>query len=190
MSTSNTIKPILASGFFLATLSAQSAFAQDLAPAVSERSGTVDFVQASLIDPAPPLFPSSFSKPRLVLYPGMPQSVQPGPDWTPEHALWRLPVRVALDARGTPVELEIGDHPLSSQGMVRRYERLALQAAQDWTYAPARLDGEPISSELILSFYFDTSLGRPRPSDGLELLAHTSSSQMPSWRTDFRVLNR
>lgn len=190
MSTLNTIKSILAAASLLTTLSAPSAFAQDSAPAVGERAGMVDFVPASLVDPAPPSFPGSFSKPRLVLYPGMPASAQPGPDWTPEHGLWRLPVRVSLDARGTPIEAEIGDHPLNSQGMVRRYERLALRAALNWTYAPARVDGEPIASELILPFYFDTALGRPLPSDGLEAFAHTSWSRMPSWRTDFRVLNR
>jgi len=90
---------------------------------------------------------------------------QPAPDWTPEHGLWRLPVRVSLDASGAPVDVEIGEHPLNSQGMVRRYERLALKAARNWTYTPARIDGSAVASEVILPFYFDTALARPLDRD-------------------------
>lgn len=161
MDTFSTIKPILAAASLLAALSAPSAFAQDSATAAGERSAMVDSVPASLVDPAPPTFPASLGKPRLVLYPGMPESEQPGPDWTPEHWLWRLPVRVSLDASGAPVVVEIGEHPLSRQGLVRRYERLALKAARNWTYAPARIDGTAVASEVVLPFYFDTALARP-----------------------------
>lgn len=160
-----TIKPILAAASLLAMLSAPSTFAQDSATAAGERSATVDFVPVSLVDPAPPSFPRSFAKPRLVWYPGMPMSEQPAPDWAPEHGLWRLPVRVSLDASGAPVDVEIGEHPLNSQGLVRRYERLALRAARNWIYSPARIDGTAVASEVVLPFYFDTALARPLDRD-------------------------
>lgn len=145
---------MLAAASLVLMLSAPSIFAQD-------RTDLVDFTPASLVDPAPPTFPASFSKPRLVFYPGMPPSEQPAPDWTPENGLWRLPVRVTLDASGMPIDAKIGEHPLNSQGMVRRYERLALRAARNWSYSPARIDGTAVASELVVPFYFDTAIARP-----------------------------
>ena len=156
-----TIRPVVFAASLLATLAASSTFAQDRAPAADGRSEKVDVTPAAVIDPAAPSFPGTFSKPRLVAYPGMPVEQRPGPDWAPEYGLWRLPVRVSLDASGTPVDVSVGDHPLSSQGMVRRYERLALRAARDWSYTPARVDGQAVASELVLPFYFDTALARP-----------------------------
>ena len=114
----------------------------------ADRSGNefVSFQPARLIETTRPGFPRSGNRPKLVHYPGMPSAEQPGKDWAPEHGLWTLPVRVQVDARGEAVAARIGDHPLRSAGMVRRYERLALRAVNAWRFAPARVDGEPVAS--------------------------------------------
>lgn len=129
--------------------------------ATSETEATVDVEPARLVEASRPSFPTTFNKPELVSYPGMPESELPGPDWKPEGNLWRMEVRVMLDEQGKPTKASVTDNDLSSDGMVRRFERLALRAVRDWRYEPARIDGEPVASEMRMAFHFDTRIGRP-----------------------------
>lgn len=127
----------------------------------SESGATVDTEPARLVEVSRPSFPRTFNKPELVSYPGMPEAEQPGPDWQPEGWIWEMKVRVELDEEGRPVEANIANNDFSSGGMVRRYERLALRAVKNWRYEPARIDGKPVRSELMMAFHFDTSMARP-----------------------------
>jgi len=143
----------------VAAASAPGASATDT-PSGPENSVMVDVQPAELVKADRPSFPRSRSKPRLVGYPGMPDAERPGPEWMPEHGLWELKVRVTLDEGGQLVDASIADNQLNDVGLVRRYERLALSAVRGWQYAPARIDGEPVPSEMLMSFYFDTRLGQ------------------------------
>lgn len=127
----------------------------------ASKANEAPHVQAPrLIKASRPSFPRTFNKPELVSYPGMPEAEQPGPDWEPEGSIWQIELRVALDENGKIVEAAIADNNLSSGGLVRRYERLALRAVRDWQYEPARIGGEPVASEVLLAFHFDTQIGR------------------------------
>lgn len=126
---------------------------------------TAEFQPARRLEGDRPSFPRTRSKPTLVSYPGMPSSERPGPDWSPEHGLWELQVRAMIDEAGRPVDATIAGNRLNDIGMVRRYERLALRAVDGWRFEPAQVDGQPVASEVLMSFYFDTSLGRIRLSD-------------------------
>lgn len=142
------------------------ASAPEAAPqSTPDATATVEVEHARLVETSRPSFPSTFNKPKLVSYPGMPESEQPGPDWQPGGWIWKMQVRVALDENGEPVNARIADNNLSSGGMVRRYERLALRAVKNWRYEPARIDGESVPSEVVLAFYFDTNIARPAQDD-------------------------
>lgn len=120
----------------------------------------VDVEPARLVEAGRPSFPRGFGKPELVGYPGMPESERPGPQWQPEGSIWLMELRVTLDENGEPTGASIANNDLSSEGFVRRYERLALRAVKRWGYEPARIDGEPVASELVMAFQFDTEIGR------------------------------
>lgn len=179
----------------LLALSAGAALAATGSPGSSSGNETVgaergDVQPARLVEATRPVFPRSVNRPRLVRYPGMPASERPGEDWAPEHGLWTLKVAVALDERGEPVDARIEDNPLSRQGMVRRYERLALRAVRDWRYAPATVDGRSVASEVIMAFDFDTSLGRPLESSFEGAWTQNTVDSMTNWRRNWRVTNR
>lgn len=150
----------------------------------------VEFQPARLIESTRPVFPRSGHRPKLVRYPGMPAAERPSDDWTPEHGLWTLKVRVELDAQGQPVDARIDDNPLSRQGMVRRYERLALRAVRDWRYAPAAVDGRTMASEVIVAFDFDTALGQPIQALYEGPVPPRTSYPLAQWRGSWRATNR
>lgn len=126
----------------------------------AESAATVPVQHARLVEASRPNFPSSFNKPKLVIYPGMPESEQPGPDWQPDGRISRMRVRVALDENGEPIDAAIEENNVSSGRMVRYFERVALRTVKDWRYEPARIDGEVVPSEVVLAFYFETDVAQ------------------------------
>ncbi|NKI34807.1 hypothetical protein HFP89_06470 [Wenzhouxiangella sp. XN79A] len=118
---------------------------------------------ARLIQTTPPEFPRSMYRPRLLSYPGMPNDELPGKDGSPVGRLWVLLLRVTLDERGSPVEIAVDDSSIDDPGLVERYHALAMEAVRDWRFAPARIDEEPVVSEVLLPFYFDTNRYNIRP---------------------------
>jgi len=56
-----------------------------------------------------------------------------------------MSVRVVINATGKVTEASIqhASHPL--------YDRLVLQAAKDWVYQPAKMNGRPVTSEKIVT---------------------------------------
>ena len=176
-------------GLLLAFAAGTSAASADEPGTAASGDAFVDFQPARVVESTRPGFPRSGHRPKLVAYPGMRASERAGEDWTPEHGIWTLPIRVQLDAAGRPVAVRVDDHPLRSQGMVRRYERLALRAVEDWRYAPARIDGRAVASEVIVPFHFDTALGQPLwPSEPGTLPATRSAGL--TYRAIQRVTNR
>jgi TonB family protein len=62
----------------------------------------------------------------------------------------RVSVKVAVDPSGN-----VTDVRLDSPGRSKYFANLALQAAQRWEFAPAKVDGRNVSSEWILRFEFE-----------------------------------
>jgi len=62
----------------------------------------------------------------------------------------RVSVKVAVDPSGS-----VTDAKLDSPGRSKYFANLALQAAQRWEFAPAKVDGRNVSSEWILRFEFE-----------------------------------
>jgi len=61
----------------------------------------------------------------------------------------RVSVRVQVDASG-----KVARADLDSSGPSRYFANLALKAARDWQFAPAKVEGQDASSEWILRFQF------------------------------------
>lgn len=129
----------------------------------AEEAGTVPVEHARLIETTPPEFPQSMYRPRLLSYPGMPEEALPEEDWSPVGRLWGLLLRVRLDESGIPVAIDIDDSNLDDPRLVNRYHELAAAAVRDWRFAPARIDGRAVASEVLLPFYFDTHRYAIRP---------------------------
>jgi hypothetical protein len=55
------------------------------------------------------------------------------------------------------MEVSVDDSNIDDPRLVNRYHELATLAVRDWRFAPARIDGEPVVSEVLLPFYFDTN---------------------------------
>ncbi|GEM_PF-1652032 len=146
----------------------ESEEASSAGPAVAEDSASttpeppseqlVKVQHAQLIEAQRPGFPESRYQPRLISYPGMPDSERPAADWQPEGNLWVLLMRVRLDENGQPLDVEVEDTNLVDGRSVDRYERLTRDAVRRWTFAPARIDDRPVASEVLLPFYFDTRM--------------------------------
>ncbi len=62
----------------------------------------------------------------------------------------RVSVRVRVDPSGSVVGAE-----LDSPGPSKYFAKLALQAARNWTFRPAKVDGRNVSSDWILRFEFE-----------------------------------
>lgn len=129
----------------------------------TSETATVAVEHARLIETTPPDFPRSMYRPRLLSYPGMPSEGLPDEDWSPLGRLWGLLLRVRLDERGAPVEITVDDSNIDDPRLVNRYHELATAAVRDWRFAPARIDGEPVVSEVLLPFFFDTNRYDIRP---------------------------
>lgn len=119
-------------------------------------SEMVEVQHAQLVAARRPAFPESRFQPRLISYPGMPASERPGEDWRPEGGLWVLLLRASLDEQGRTSGAVVEDTNLDNERLVERYQRLAIESLQDWQFDPAFIDGDPVRSEVLLPFYFDT----------------------------------
>jgi len=70
----------------------------------------------------------------------------------------RVSVRVAIDPSGS-----VTGAKLDSPGPSKYFANLALQAAQSWEFAPAKVDGRDVSSEWILRFEIERTGTRVFP---------------------------
>ena len=70
----------------------------------------------------------------------------------------RVGVKVAVDPSGN-----VAGATLDSPGPSKYFANLALQAAQRWKFAPARVDGRPAASEWILRFEFTNTATKAVP---------------------------
>ena len=70
----------------------------------------------------------------------------------------RVSVRVAVDTSGGVTEAK-----LDSPGRSKYFANLALEAAQRWEFAPAKLDGRNVSSEWVLRFEIERTGTRVFP---------------------------
>ena len=61
----------------------------------------------------------------------------------------RVGVRVQVDATG-----KVARADLESAGPSKYFANLAMKAARDWQFTPAKVDGQNASSEWILRFEF------------------------------------
>lgn len=116
----------------------------------------VQVQHARLMTAERPAFPDSRFQPRLVRYPGMPGSEQPDNSWRPEGSLWVLLLRASLDEQGRATAVVVEDSNLVDEQLVARYRQLAMESLRGWQFSPARIDGDPVRSEVLLPFYFDT----------------------------------
>jgi TonB family protein len=70
----------------------------------------------------------------------------------------RVAVRVSIDPSGNVVGAA-----LDSPGPSRYFANLALEAARQWEFAPAKVDGRSVASEWILRFEFDNNQTKAFP---------------------------
>jgi TonB family protein len=52
-------------------------------------------------------------------------------------------IQIGMDGRVVDASMQQTSHPL--------YDRLVLQAARDWLYTPAMLNGRPVPSEKVVT---------------------------------------
>ena len=127
----------------------QSADAEDLRTLAA---GFIDLAKAAAPPPAPAA--TVAKAPEPVRTPDPPEVVQPIvvkqyiPPVPAEVGTQGGPVmsvRVVINASGKVTEASIQQpsHPL--------YDRLVLQAAKDWVYQPAKMNGRPVTSEKIVT---------------------------------------
>jgi TonB family protein len=62
-------------------------------------------------------------------------------------------VRVSVKVRVNPSG-QVASAEIDSAGPSKYFARLALQAARDWEFTPAEVDGQPVPSEWTLRFEF------------------------------------
>jgi TonB family protein len=70
----------------------------------------------------------------------------------------RVRVKVQVDPSGHVASVEI-----DSAGPSKYFAQLALQAARDWEFTPAEVDGQPVSSEWTLRFEFTRTTTKAIP---------------------------
>lgn len=67
-----------------------------------------------------------------------------------------LVVEVELDADGRPLQARVAENPAH-----RAFDRAAVRAAMGWQYAPATLDGRPVSATALVPVQFTTAPATP-----------------------------
>ena len=112
----------------------------DLAKATAPPSGPAPAVAASAPEPSRSLDPPEIVQPIVVK-----QFIPPVPAEVGTQGGPVLSVRVVIGANGkvTDASIQQPSHPL--------YDRLVLQAARDWTYQPAKMNGRPVTSEKVVT---------------------------------------
>jgi TonB family protein len=127
----------------------QSADADDLRTLAS---GFIDLAKATAPPPAPtPAVaakapePPRIDPPEIVQPIVVKQFIPPVPAEVGSQGNPVLSVRVIIGTTGRVTEASIQQpsHPL--------YDRLVLQAARDWTYQPATMNGRPVTSEKVVT---------------------------------------
>ena len=71
-------------------------------------------------------------------------------------------IRVTVDPSG-----DVSNATFDSPGVSKYFANLALQAARDWRFKPAQVDGQTVTSVWILRFQFDKPQPRSLPSKHL-----------------------
>jgi TonB family protein len=127
----------------------QSADAEDLRTLAS---GFIDLAKASAPPPAPapvvakaPEPPHALDPPEIVQPIVVKQFIPPVPAEVGTQGNPVLSVRVIIGTNGkvSGASIQQSSHPL--------YDRLVLQAARDWTYQPATMNGRPVMSEKVVT---------------------------------------
>lgn len=105
------------------------------------------------INPSAKPFDRGPSRPdSAVLPPGVIHQVMPAPSQGARntvHGKVRVAVKVAVDASGNVTDVTFVSH-----GPSEYFARLAHDAAQQWKFAPAQMDGPNMASEWLLKFAF------------------------------------
>lgn len=110
-------------------------------------------VAAKTTAPAPAPQPEATVKPAPELVPGqvlhhvVPNVPQSASDTI--SGTVKVSVRVAVDAAG-----KVADASLDSPGPSKYFANLALKAARQWTFSPAKADGQGVPSEWVIRFEF------------------------------------
>jgi TonB family protein len=112
----------------------------DLAKATAPPSAPAPAVAASAPEPSRSLDPPEIVQPIVVK-----QFIPPVPAEVGTQGGPVLSVRVVIGTNGkvTDASIQQPSHPL--------YDRLVLQAARDWTYQPAKMNGRPVTSEKVVT---------------------------------------
>jgi TonB family protein len=128
----------------------QSADADDLRTLAA---GFIDLAKATAPPPAPapaiaaaaPEPSRSLDPPEIVQPIVVKQFIPPVPAEVGSQGNPVLSVRVVIGTNGKVTEalIQQPSHPL--------YDRLVLQAARDWTYQPAKMNGRPVTSEKVVT---------------------------------------
>ncbi|HEY7186558.1 MAG TPA: energy transducer TonB [Vicinamibacterales bacterium] len=128
----------------------QSADAEDLRTLAN---GFIDLAKAAAPPPAPtPAIatkaadkPRSLDPPEIVQPVVVKQYIPPVPTEIGSQGNSVVSVRVLIGANGkvTQASIQQSSHPL--------YDRLVLQAARDWVYQPATMNGKPVTSEKVVT---------------------------------------
>ncbi len=65
------------------------------------------------------------------------------------HGRFKVGVRIIADSTGSVTNVRIESH-----GPSRYFATRALEAARQWTFRPAQVNGVPVSSEWVVRFEF------------------------------------
>jgi TonB family protein len=95
----------------------------------------------------PPVKPASELVPGQVLHQVVPNVPQIASDTI--SGTVKVSVRIAVDAAGN-----VADASLNSPGPSKYFANLALKAARQWTFSPAKADGQGAPSEWVIRFEF------------------------------------
>lgn len=133
---------------------------------------------AAVIASSRPNFPTTVWAPRLLSYPGMPERDMPVGEV--EGSLWVMALEAELDDQGRITQIKRSDHQTINvgRGSLRRYERLATRAVREWDFQPAKVDGRPVASTVVLPFVFEADQAIPVGRAEGPTALHSRASQL------------
>jgi TonB family protein len=109
-----------------------------------------------------PIDRSSSRPDSASLPPGIIRQVMPAPSKGARNTVQgkvRVAVKVAVDASGNVTDVTFVSH-----GPSEYFARLAHDAAQQWKFAPAQMDGQNVASQWVLKFAFGRKVTEVSPS--------------------------
>ena len=121
-----------------------------LAPPVAATSPTRPVTTPAVAAPAKPAPPTSSSTGTVrgqVIHKALPDVSQKARDTI--HGKVRVSVKISVDPSGKVIA-----STLDSAGPSKYFADAALRAAQSWTFAPAKANGENVASDWLLRFEF------------------------------------